>query len=371
MPIQDSTPTRLAAYVNALFPTMHGHRRNAVADFVFALILTKSCCQASIARKFDNEEAALKRLSRFLHNKGIKPEDTTQAVGRFVAKRLPASERVRIAVDWTVEDGKHLLVATLIVGSRGVPIFWRAYEATSLKGRMREYETSFLTDLVGKVLADVPGRRLLITADRGFADVTLMALLDKLKVGYIIRTKGNIKIQVDGQWSKLNTVRFRTNQRRRALGRVAYCESSPQRVFVTMTRKRTKKGKWGVWYLVSNQEMDPATAAREYSRRWNCESGFRDAKSVLGFSDAQIEDVEAWSRMFTLVAIALLVIVGIGTTLFKAPDKLARLLRRVRSRRRARSEVSLVRAIAELVEGSPGLWDLLSHRWKLNLEMAL
>jgi len=350
---------------------MHGHRRNGFADFVFALILTRSCCQAKLARTFDNEEAALKRLGRFLHNDAIKAEETAKAVGHFVATRLPASDWIRIAVDWTIEDDKHLLVATLIVGSRGVPIFWKPYEATHLKGKMRAYETSFLTELVRTVLKGIRRDRILITADRGFADTALLALLDHLGVVYVIRTKGNIKVLVDEQWRKLNTLRFRTNQRQRALGKVAYCACSPARVFLSMARKRTKKGRWGVWYLVSNHDWPPASAAREYARRWNCESGFRDAKSVLGFSDARIEDIDAWARMFALVAIALLVMIRIGVALVTVPEHLSRLLRRVRSRRRARSEVSLVRAIADMLKTSSELWEWLVHRGKLNLETAL
>jgi hypothetical protein len=137
MPIHDSTPTRLGSYIDAIFPQMHGHRRNGFADFVFALMLAKSCCQAALARQFDNEEAALKRLSRFLHNEEVDAQETAETVGRFVAARVPAGEQVRIAVDWTVEAGKHMLVATLIVGSRGLPIFWRGYKASDLKGHTR------------------------------------------------------------------------------------------------------------------------------------------------------------------------------------------------------------------------------------------
>jgi hypothetical protein len=350
---------------------MHGHRRNGFADFVFAVILARSCCQAAIARQFDNEEAALKRLSRFLHNTAITPTDTAKAVGQFVARRLPSTDWVRIAIDWTEEDGKHLLVATLIVGSRGVPIAWKAYEASALKGHMREYEKEFLTHLCRNVLKGVLRRRILITADRGFADVELIETLEQLGVTYLIRTKGNIKVEVDGQWGKLNTLRFRTNQRRRTFGQVTYCQSTPRSVFLTMSRKRTKKGKWGLWYLISNHDWNPATAAREYARRWNCESGFRDAKSVLGFSKATIADIDAWARMFAIVAIAMLVMVGIGLALVRAPQTLARLFRRVRSRRQARREMSIVRAIADLLKDARLLWDWLAHRGKLNFEGAL
>jgi hypothetical protein len=221
------------------------------------------------------------------------------------------------------------------------------------------------------VLSRIARNRILITADRGFADVALMTLLDSMCVGFLIRTKGTVTVWINGQWRGLNSLSFRTNARHRRLGRLDYCQSAPTRVFVTMSRQRGKTGKWGVWYLVSNREMDPATASREYSRRWNCESGFRDAKSVLGFSKATIRDVKAWMRMFALVAIALLVLIGLGTALITKPDLAERLLRRVRSRRQARSELSLVRAIADLLKRCRDLWKWLNADRNLNLEAAL
>jgi hypothetical protein len=53
--------------------------------------------------------------------------------------------------------------------------------------------------------------------------------------------------------------------------------------------------------------------AYEYARRFGCEEGFRDAKRTLGFAAARIAQIEAWARMFALVAAALLVLAQWGT----------------------------------------------------------
>jgi hypothetical protein len=42
---------------------------------------------------------------------------------------------------------------------------------------------------------------------------------------------------------------------------------------------------------------DARRATTEYSRRFSCEEGFRDAKWYLGFKQARIKDVRAWSRL--------------------------------------------------------------------------
>jgi len=264
-----------------------------------------------------------------------------------------------------------LLVASLIIGRRAVPIFWQAYAAATLKGRTRNYEKEFFKTLIMDVLKCVARSRLLITSDRGLADVVLFDLLSELKVSYIIRVKSSVKIHSDRQWRKLSQLRFRTNQRRRSLGRLLYCASSPRRLYLTHARERDRNGRWGIWFLVSNRRFSADTTTREYARRFGCEEGFRDAKRMLGFADADIDDIDSWSRMFTLVAIALLVLVGIGCCLLKDRAWFDTLLRRIRSRRRKRSELSLVRAVTELLKHDCGLWNFLDHSEKLNLEASL
>jgi hypothetical protein len=37
-----------------------------------------------------------------------------------------------------------LLVVSLIIGRRAMPIFWRAYEQSVLKGRMKRYELAVI-----------------------------------------------------------------------------------------------------------------------------------------------------------------------------------------------------------------------------------
>lgn len=368
---QSSLPTRLREYISALLPDAHGHQRNAITDFVFALITVQSCCQSTIARFFDNYEAAAKRLARFLHNERIDVAQMCLATAALSVAQLPRYGPVRVAIDWTIEDQHHLLVASLVVRRRAVPIFWRAYGGTQLKGKTSDYEQELICTLITEVLSSVARERLIITADRGFADVILFDLFNELGVTFIIRTKGNVKVYWDGEWRKLNTLRFRGNERRRSLGRLRYCESDPRRFYVVHSRAREGNGRWGIWYLVSNRESSAHSATTEYGRRFGGEEGFRDAKRMLGFADARIEDLKAWARMFILVAIALLVLVGVGSRLIEDRERTQQALRRMTSRRKRRSMMSLVRLVAELIKGEICLYELLTHDAKLNLEAAL
>lgn len=368
--MNNSIPTRLADYVTAVLANEHGHRRNAVTVFVLALITVQSCCQARLARFFDNHEAALKRLARLLRNDRF--EDFILAHALYLVARLPRCGFVRVAIDWTSEDTQHLLVASLVVGRRAVPLVWKAYAGSELKGRTHEYEREMLRVLINTVFKDLDRERILITADRGFGDVETIDELERQRVAFILRAKGCVKVEVNGAWRKLKTLSFRRNERHRSWGRVSYCARSPRTVWLTHARQRDRTGRWGIWFLIANRRFRATTATREYARRFGCEEGFRDAKRMLGFADARITSLRAWERMFSMVAVALAVLIHIGNALVKKPSSwLEDLLRGVRSRRRSRSELSLVRAVTELLNLDAGLWDLLDPRAKLNLEAGL
>jgi hypothetical protein len=366
----DALPTRLGEYISRVLPAAHGHQRKAVADFALALVTVQSCCQAALARCFDNFEAASKRLSRLLHNARLGTEELARAHARALCAQLPSAGTVRLSLDWTTEDSQHLLVASLRVGGRAVPVYWRAYHDAELCERMTGYELEFVRLLFDEVLRGVERRRFVLTADRWFADVDLLDSLDELGIAYVIRTKSNYKVRVEGRWRRLDSLRWRGNQRRRAWGRVWYAETDPRRVFLAQSRVRDAQGRWEVWHLLSNRPLSAVAMTREYARRFTCEEGFRDGKRLLGFADARIACVEAWARMFTLVALALLLLTRMGCALLGRADR-AELLRRVRSRRRARSELSLVRSVVELLTRDESLWRLLEHQQRLDLEAGL
>src|SRR5215510_13962593 len=365
----DSATTRLDDYIMDMLPWAHGHQRKAIRDFVQAIIAQQTGCQAQLARSFGNQEAATKRLSRLLHNERLEPRHLADAVLLQALVQLPAYGPVRLAIDWTIEGDQHLLVVSLIVGRRAVPIYWRAYNAAVLKGRMQRYELAVIRRAVTRVIRKVGRRRVRVTADRGFADVALFTLLTDLKVAFVIRVKKGTKICIAGVWQKLDTLRFAGNTRRRQLGHLLYCASNPQPLWVTMSRKRDAHGKWGLWYLVANRPYTAEQAVAESAHQPGCEAGFRDAKWWLGFAQARIKQITAWSRLFALFAIALLVVVTLASRLLLRPGgQASALLRRVASRRRGRCELSLVSAMISLLHQEPGLYAHLVPRMKLKLD---
>jgi hypothetical protein len=193
MTTSEST-TRLQDYIKELLPWPHGHQLKSIVTFVAAIIEKQTGNQAELARTQGNQEAAVKRLSRLIHNQRLKPKDFPEWLCRKALEQLPRAGKVRIAIDWTIEDDQHLLVLSLVIGRRAMPIFWRAYEQSVLKGRMKRYELAVVKRAFKLIFQFVKASRIRLTADRGFPDDDLFALLDDLKVTHHSRHRRRLSV---------------------------------------------------------------------------------------------------------------------------------------------------------------------------------
>ena len=100
---QYSLPTRLSDYIAFLLPWAHGHQLKAIGDFVAAIIEQQTACQAQLARYFGHQEAAVKRLSRVLHNARLDPRLLAAGVLLQALHQLPQHGKVRLAIGTSEE----------------------------------------------------------------------------------------------------------------------------------------------------------------------------------------------------------------------------------------------------------------------------
>ena len=129
---QHSQPTRLAHSINPLMPEIPSHPRKAFGDFVAALLVVRTCCQATLARYFANFEAASRRLTRWLPNPRLDVQAQAHAHAQVLVHQLPRTGPVRVAIEWTTADQPHLLVASVIVGRRGAAVFSKPASSSDL-----------------------------------------------------------------------------------------------------------------------------------------------------------------------------------------------------------------------------------------------
>ena len=123
----NSDLTRVSDYIKETLPWAHGHQLKGLTTFAHAIFEEQTGCQAQLARTQGNQEAACKRLSRLIHNPRLAPKRLAESIAHKALSQVPATRKVRITIDWTTEDDQHLLVISLVIGRRGIPIYWRAY----------------------------------------------------------------------------------------------------------------------------------------------------------------------------------------------------------------------------------------------------
>ena len=124
-----SSSPRLRDYSAFLLPWAHGPQLKAIGDFGAAILEQQTACPAQLARYFGQQEAAVKRFSRLLHNERLEPRQLAEAVLFQALPQVPQHGKVRLALAWTIEADQHLLVVSLVGGRRAVPLYWRAYHA--------------------------------------------------------------------------------------------------------------------------------------------------------------------------------------------------------------------------------------------------
>jgi hypothetical protein len=352
-----------------MLPWAHGQQRKAIWDFVQAIINQQTGWHAQVARHFGNQAAAPKRLSRRLPTARLAPHHLAAAVLLQALVPLRSPGPVRLAIDWPIEGPQHLLVVSLLMGRRAVPMYWRAYDATVLTGRMQRYALAVMRRAVTRVLRQGGRRRVRLPAARGCAEVARFTLLTDVGVAFVSRVKKSTQLCLAGGWHTLDPVCCAGNPRRRPLGQVLYGAGHPQSLWVPMRRTRDRQGQWGRWALVATRPYTAAQAVAEDARQPGGAAGFRDATWWRGFAPARVKAITAWARLFAWFAVALLVVARLAPRWLLRGGKQAQAgLRRVASRRRGRCELRLLRAMSRLLHQAPGVYDHLAPRIKLKLE---
>ena len=361
-------PTSLSDYIKEIVGNLHGHQIKGIADFVFAIIEQRTAVQASLAEVFGNPEAAGKRIARLLQNSRISSKKLSEMVFKQTLKQLSKVGKIRLAFDWTIEDKQYLLVISLVRNGRAIPIFWRGYEEHRLQGKMKLIERAMLKRVLKKLKEKIGKRRIILTADRGFACVKTFRLLKREKIAFVIRVKCNTLIWLKGGWKSLKSIELKADGEKRKIGQARYCKSDEEILEMTISCVNATDEAGDRWYLVSNMKWNAEKMTDEYRRRFWCEEGFRDVKWALGFAKARIKEISAWTRMFGLHAIAMLVLASVESeVLLKNKKKGKEKMREVASRRKGGWNISLLRATIKLLRRDKSLYNCLNPFVKLNL----
>lgn len=251
----------------------------------------------------------IKQVDRLFSNPAIDPWKLFETWVPFV---LAQRAEALVALDWTDfdADGQTMLGLYLVSKhGRATPLVWKTIRKSELAGNRSATEDLVIERFLEFAPHDI---RITILADRGFADRELFALLTEWETDYVIRIRGNIKVEIDGETRRADEW-VPPNGRARLLKDAAITHARSRVPAVVCVRAAQMKE---AWCLVSSRADQKASeVVQSYGRRFTIEESFRDLKDPrfgFGLSQARISTPERRDRLMLVAAMAISLLTVLG-----------------------------------------------------------
>lgn len=278
---------------------------------VTGLILSKTVSLTAWTPFVDSRakyaQSTVRRFRRWLDNDRIKVHEL---YGVIIQEALTEWDEtiLYIALDTSMLWNEYCLIRlSIIYRGRAIPLMWHVIEHPSST-------VGFLTyrQLLDKAYQLLPAHiRVVFLADRGFADTTLMAYLNKvLQWDWDIRIKSSFWVYRRGHHRlKVGGIKLQRGQAR--FWHHVYI--TQERFGVVHLAMAKPHGCQDDWLIVSNRPTD-VTTFDSYGLRFDIEENFLDDKSN-GFQleSSLIRSANALSRLCFVLAITTLFLVVQGT----------------------------------------------------------
>jgi hypothetical protein len=253
-------------------------------------------------------QSVQRRFARWLHNDRLKVHDL---YGPLIQEALGGwgEATLYLALDTTMLWGQYCMIRlSVIYRGRAVPLSWDVREHSSAQVAFRVYRK--LLQRAAKLLPPIR-RQVVLLADRGFADVALMRLCDRLGWRYRLRIKSPFLVYRPGHGSAF--VRQLLPKRQGKAVFLHYVALTGERYGPVHLALARPQGEEDPWLIVSN-ELTGLQTFKEYGLRFDIEENFLDDKSN-GFQleDSKLQSAEALTRLFFGIATATLYLVAQGS----------------------------------------------------------
>jgi hypothetical protein len=225
-----------------------------------------ACSRAKFA------QSKVRRFMRWLRNEAIEVEPL---YAPMIASALESwqSPRLSLTLD-TSHWGEFCLIALNVVyRGRAVPVVWKVIEHNSSMVAFQEYAA--LLQAAKHVLPK--GVDIVLLADRGFADIELMALCAQLNWHYRLRIKSNFLVyQGDKKLGSVADLKLPGSTQRFLQG-VSITEQRYGPVHLALGHSPEAKEKW---YVVSDQQF-PASHLHTVTYQWMASSQNQRVQTTL------------------------------------------------------------------------------------------
>jgi hypothetical protein len=264
---------RIVAFLGQVFQGFHRKNQQTLSVLVAALVTVGRVGVASLGRAIRSKVAPkhrIKQVDRFLGNENVEVEDWCKALLLTV---IGDRRSIRIAVDWTKIGPWPVLVASVVIQRRGIPVYWATCDWRKLARSQNAFEESFLSVLRTIIPKDVETTLLF---DRGFRRVALARKLKQLRFHFVVRCCSDTKVKSPGWNGALRDLSL-PRGRVRDLGQVLATVDQPEELRLVALFDHGQKD---AWYLFTDLELPANKIVHLYGRRFTIEEVFRDKKST-------------------------------------------------------------------------------------------
>lgn len=286
---------------------LHAKRVESLANGVSGVLRAASLSIHAIGAAYAElatirPKHGIKQVDRFLSNHAFDVAKLTPAWAKFV---IGARKELVLALDWTDFEGDdHTTLAAYVVTSHGraTPLAWMTVQKSSLKGKQKDYEYSFIERIHSAIPDEVD---IIVLADRGFGDQKLYAFLEVLGWDYVIRFRGNILVENAAGETRTASAWVPASGRATMLRNVKVTKDKAEVPAVVVKHAKNMKAPWCLATSLSSQRA--SYVVKLYGKRFTIEETFRDQKDLrfgLGLQATHIGDAARRDRLLLLAAIA-------------------------------------------------------------------
>ena len=255
------------------------------------------------------QKHTIKQVDRLFSNKGIDPWKLIALwVPYILAKRVEAV----VALDWTdfdADDQTTLSLSLITSHGRATPLVWKTIRKSELAGKRAAVEDLVLERFLELAPSDI---RLTVLADRGFADQGLFAMLSEWKCHYVIRMRGNVLVEHDGESRKAEEWVSANGRAVKLPGALITHDRTQVPLVVCVRAAKMKEA----WILVTNRtDLKASEVVKLYGKRFTIEETFRDLKDPrfgFGIKQARISTPERRDRLLFVAALAMAMLTMLG-----------------------------------------------------------
>ena len=259
----------------------------------------------------------IRRVSRFLDNPKVNVREWYEPQARALLEAAAeARGEVRLLVDGTkVSFGHQLLMVAVAYRRRALPIAWTW--VNSARGHSSAYKQQALLAYVkGLLPADT---QVILVGDSEFGSVAVLKQLEMWQWGYVLRQKGNTRVQLSDhpRWRRFDSL-VAKGERPRWMPEARLTRQHSHAVSLVAWWKAGEKEPW----LLATNLSSPRDALRAYKRRMWIEEMFGDMKGHgFDLESSHLRHFMRLSRLTLLVAILYVWLVTRGSQVIKGGQR--------------------------------------------------